>query len=71
MKHYCKVCEVEIHPKRVAMGYKTSCPEHSTAAKYVGFVVAESDEVYEVDIVRDPELAKDMERLMLYRGQVV
>lgn len=70
MKHYCKVCEVEIHPKRVSLGYKNTCPEHSSTSKYVGFVVAESEDVYEVNIVRDPETAKDMERLMLYRGQV-
>ena len=70
MKQHCKVCGVGIHPKRVALGYTTTCPEHSTTSKYVGFVVAESEEVYEVNIVRDPETAKDMERLMLYRGQV-
>lgn len=71
MKHYCKSCGVAIHPKRVELGYKTTCPEHSVAPKYVGFVVAESEDEYMVDIVRDPEVAKDMERLMTYRGQVV
>lgn len=70
MKRYCKVCDVEIHPKRVDMGYKTTCPEHSSAAKYVGFVVAESDSDYTIDVVRDPEVAKDMERLLTYRGQI-
>jgi len=26
----CKVCQEEIHPLRVKMGYKTTCVKHST-----------------------------------------
>jgi hypothetical protein len=70
MKRYCKVCDVEIHPKRIQMGYKSTCPEHSATTKYVGFVVAESDSDYTIDVIRDPEVAKDLERLTMYRGQV-
>lgn len=67
MANHCKTCGVEIHPKRVALGYTNTCAEHSTASKYVGFVVAESKTEYLIDVVRDPEVAKDMRRLMSYR----
>jgi hypothetical protein len=69
MANYCKTCGVEVHPKRVAMGYPNTCPEHSTATKYAGFVVAEGKTDYMINVVRDPETAKHMERLMTNRGQ--
>jgi len=37
----CKVCQEEIHPLRVKMGYKTTCVKHSTAERYTGFVVTD------------------------------
>lgn len=70
MTHYCKTCNKEIHPKRVALGYKTTCLEHSTAAKCVGFVVPEGETGFTIDIVKDPQVAQNMERLMGARGQM-
>jgi len=68
MSRFCKVCEVEINPRRVALGYKDTCPEHSTASRYVGLVVAEGKTDYEVQILRDPETIRDVYRLSSYRG---
>jgi len=36
-KKYCKVCNAEIHPKRVALGYSTTCVNHSTAERFRPF----------------------------------
>ncbi len=65
---YCKVCNEPIHPKRVELGYKDTCVNHSSASKYTGFVSGVGKVDYEVNIVRDPETAKQMERLMQNRG---
>lgn len=67
--NYCKICGKEIHPKRVQLGYKRYCTEHSDVYKYTGLVVAENDADYRIDIIRDEETAKDIERLMKYKGQ--
>lgn len=58
MKKYCKVCGTEIHPKRVALGYSTSCVKHSTAERYTGIVAAGSKNDFEVHVIKDPELGK-------------
>lgn len=58
MKKYCKVCGTEIHPKRVALGYSTSCVNHSTAERYTGIVAAGSKNDFEVHVIKDPELGK-------------
>jgi len=58
MKKYCKVCGTEIHPKRVALGYSTSCIKHSTAERYTGIVAAGSKNDFEVHVIKDPELGK-------------
>jgi hypothetical protein len=60
MKKYCKVCGTEIHPKRVALGYSTSCVKHSTAERYTGIVAAGSKNDFEVHIIKDPELGKKL-----------
>jgi hypothetical protein len=64
--YYCKVCNKEIHPKRAALGYKTTCVEHSEAKKFTGLIVTEGEESHEVSsvqIIRDPKLAAELERL--------
>jgi hypothetical protein len=58
MKKYCKVCGTEIHPKRVELGYSTSCVKHSTAERYTGIVAAGSKNDFEVHVIKDPELGK-------------
>jgi len=57
---YCKVCGIEIHPKRVAMGYSTSCVKHSTAERYTGIVAAGSKNDFEVHVIKDPEVGKKL-----------
>ena len=56
MSRYCKVCEVEIDPRRIAILPDTqTCTQHSTAEKKVAMVVqmGEGDhtwtETYDVD----------------------
>ena len=65
-KYYCRICSTEIHPKRAAMGYKTSCVEHSDTAKFTGHIVTEgkeSEEISTVQVIRDPKLAEEIARL--------
>lgn len=69
MGNSCKICNKTIHPRRVALGYTNTCPEHSTVTKCVGFTIADNDGTYIIDIVKDPQVAKDMERLRSTRGQ--
>ena len=68
MGKYCKVCQEVIPAKRVALGYRDTCVEHSNAFRYVGFVAAEGKTDYQVSIVKDLETAKHMELLMTTRG---
>lgn len=65
---YCKVCQKEIPAKRVALGYKDTCVEHSNAFKYVGFVAGTNKVDYEISIVRDLETARHMQKLTETRG---
>lgn len=65
---YCKVCNKEIPAKRVELGYKDTCVEHSNAFKYVGFVAGANKVDYEISIVRDAETAKHMQKLTETRG---
>jgi hypothetical protein len=60
---YCKVCGTEIHPKRVALGYSTSCVKHSTAERYTGIVAAGSKNDFEVHVIKDPEVGKKLVEL--------
>jgi hypothetical protein len=68
MKHYCKVCDQQIPEGRIRLGYKETCVEHSSTSKYAGFVAGVGKVDYEVNIVRDPETAKHMQRLIETRG---
>ncbi len=65
---YCKVCQKEIPAKRVALGYKDTCVDHSNTFKYVGFVAGTNKVDYEISIVRDLETARHMQKLTETRG---
>lgn len=65
---YCKVCNKEIPQKRVELGYKDTCVEHSNVFKYVAFVAAEGKTDYAISIIRDEETAEHMEQLLMTRG---
>ena len=65
---YCKVCQKEIPAKRVELGYKDTCVEHSNVFKYVGFIAGANKVDYEISIVRDPETAEHMQKLTEMRG---
>jgi hypothetical protein len=65
-KHYCKVCNTVIHPKRVKLGYKDTCVNHSEAVKFTGLLTTdgkEGEEVSSIQVIRDPNLAREIERL--------
>jgi hypothetical protein len=64
--YYCKVCNSPIHPKRVELGYKTTCVNHSEAKKFTGLIVTEgkeSEEISSIQVIRDPKVAEEIERL--------
>lgn len=66
LNRYCKVCNTLIHPKRVQLGYKDACVNHSSTAKFVGLLVTEgkeSEEVSSIQVIRDPGLVKEIDRL--------
>jgi hypothetical protein len=63
MKKYCKVCGTEIHPKRVALGYSISCVKHSTAERYTGIVAAGSKNDFEVHVIKDSKVAKELVKM--------
>ena len=63
MKKYCKMCGTEIHPKRVALGYSTSCVKHSTAERYTGIVAAGSKNDFEVHVIKDSKVAKELVKM--------
>ena len=65
---YCKVCQKAIPPKRVELGYDTTCVEHSDTFKYVGFVAGSDKLDYEISIIKDQETAKHMQKLAEMRG---
>jgi hypothetical protein len=68
MSKYCKVCSKEIPEKRVQLGYRDTCVEHSNTFKYVGFVSGTNKVDYEISIVRDRETADHMQHLSEMRG---
>ena len=65
---YCKVCQQAIPEKRVELGFKDTCVEHSNAFKYVGFIAGAGKVDYEISIVRDRETADYMQHLSEMRG---
>lgn len=68
MSKFCKVCGNAIPEGRVKLGYTDTCVEHSKAFKYVGFVAGSGKVDYEVNVVRNEESAKHMQRLLETRG---
>ena len=62
-KKYCKVCNVEIHPKRAALGYSTTCVNHSTAERFTGHLVVDGKTDYSIQIIKDPEVGKKLKQL--------
>jgi hypothetical protein len=68
MSKYCRVCQKEIPQKRVELGYKDTCIDHSNTFKYVGFVAGTNKVDYEISIVRDRETAEHMQHLSETRG---
>ena len=67
-KKYCKVCDKQIPEARIKLGYTNTCVDHSNAFKYVGFVSGVNKVDYAISIVRDPETADHMQRLLETRG---
>jgi len=65
---YCKVCNKEIPQKRVELGFKETCVEHSNVFRYVAFVAAEGKTDYAISIIKDQETAEHMEQLIMTRG---
>lgn len=66
LNRYCKVCSNLIHPKRVQLGYKDTCVNHSETAKFVGLLVTEgkeSEEVSSIQVIRDPKIVQEIDRL--------
>ena len=59
-KKYCKVCNKEIHPKRVALGYPDTCVDHSTAQRFTGHLVVDGKTDYSIQIIKDPEVGKHL-----------
>ena len=63
MAKYCKVCGEQIHPKRVELGYGTTCVKHSTAERYTGIIAAGSKNDFEVHVIKDPEVARELVKM--------
>lgn len=63
MAKYCKICNVEIPPRRVALGYKTTCVLHSEEEMFTSFISATAKTDYETIIVRDKESAKQIKTI--------
>ena len=62
------MCSKVIPERRVELGFKDTCVEHSNAFKYVGFVAGAGKVDYEISIVRDRETAVHMQHLSEMRG---
>lgn len=63
MKKYCKVCQELIPEGRVKLGYSTTCVKHSSASRYTGIIAAGSKNDFEVHVIKDPELGKELVRM--------
>lgn len=68
--HYCKVCNTPIPEGRVALGYKTTCVNHSQTSRYSGNVVADAKATTYLNVIRDPEAARHVAQLSRTRGKV-
>ena len=69
MIHFCKVCKQPIPEKRVALGFKTTCVNHSTTARFSGHVVADHKSTTWLNIIRDQETARHIHKLSETRGK--
>lgn len=69
MSHFCKVCRTPIPQKRVELGYKDTCVNHSTTTRFTGHVVADHKSTTWLDVIRDPQTAKHISRLAETRGK--
>ena len=69
MTHFCKVCRTPIPVKRVELGYKDTCVNHSTTSRFSGHVVADHKSTTWINIIRDPETAKQVAKLNETRGK--
>jgi len=65
---YCKVCQKEIPQGRMKLGYTTTCVENSNTFKYVEVVTGSGEADYEISIIKDPETAEHMQKLLEARG---
>lgn len=54
----CKACQIEIHPKRYELGYRT-CVECSVEPKWSSVPVINHKTGNEIQIVKDPEVAAE------------
>jgi hypothetical protein len=54
----CKACQIEIHPKRFELGYRT-CVECSVEPKWSSVPVINHKTGNEIQIVKDPEVAAE------------
>jgi hypothetical protein len=57
-KMYCKICNKEIHPKRVQLGYNDTCVDHSSTSRYTGVISASGKSDYEINVIRNKEQAQ-------------
>ena len=67
--NYCKICSSVIPQKRVELGYRTTCVEHSSAQRYTGLNVADAKATNWIQVVKDPETAKYISSLSRTRGK--
>ena len=68
--NFCKVCASPIPQKRVELGYRSTCVNHSSTERYSGLVVADAKATTWTQIVKDPETARYLSSLTSTRGKV-
>jgi hypothetical protein len=62
-KKYCVVCQKLIPEGRIKLGYSTTCVNHSTAERYTGIVAAGSKNDFEVHVIKDSKVAKELVKM--------
>jgi hypothetical protein len=63
MPYYCLQCGKEIPLKRAKLGYTETCVDHSESKRYSGFIIEEDKECYEIHVVKDHEIAEQLQKL--------
>lgn len=66
---YCKICSSPIPQKRVDLGYKTTCVQHSSTERYTGLNVADAKSTTWMQVIKDPETARYIHSLDTTRGK--